>query len=133
MLLDTSFLVDLLREGNKNEPGPATRRLEALEDAEFLIPVFVLCELRTGAELSRSPRRELAQVNRLVEAHPVVYPDSSFPALFGEAAALLIRNGTPVPVMDLMIGVVAKRFGAAVLTRDVEHFQKIPGVTVLDY
>jgi predicted nucleic acid-binding protein len=35
--------------------------------------------------------------------------------------------------MDLMIGVMAKRFGTVVLTRDVEHFQKIPGVTVLDY
>jgi predicted nucleic acid-binding protein len=88
MLLDTCFLVDLLRERNRNEQGAATRKLEALGDTEILIPVFVLCELRAGAELSRGPRRELAQVSRLVEAHPVVYPDSSFPALFGESSGM---------------------------------------------
>jgi predicted nucleic acid-binding protein len=45
----------------------------------------------------------------------------------------LLRNGTPVPVMDLLIGVTAKRFAAPVLTRDVAHFKKIPGLVVEEY
>ncbi len=133
MLLDTCFLVDLFKEKSRRDRGPATEKLEALGDAELLIPVFVLCELRAGAELSADPKRELIQITRLVESHPVIYPDSSFPTLYGEAAGVLIKNGTPIPVMDLMIGVMARRFGTPVLTRDLEHFQKIPGLVVLAY
>jgi predicted nucleic acid-binding protein len=133
VFLDTCFLVDLLKERKRRERGPATQTLETLGETELLLSVFVLCELRAGAELSGDPQRELPQVTRLVESHPVIYPDSSFPTLYGEAAGWLLRQGTPIPVMDLMIGVIAKRFGAPILTRDTEHFKKIPGLVVLNY
>ena len=51
----------------------------------------------------------------------------------GEVSAALLKNGTPIPVMDLLLGVTAKRFAALVLTRDVTHFRRIPGLVVEEY
>lgn len=66
--LDTSFLVDLLRETSRNRPDGAVRFIDGLDADEVLgISVFVLCELMAGAELSRKQNfvilnpRELAQ------------------------------------------------------------------------
>ena len=133
MFFDTCFWVDLLRERNREERGPATRMLASLGETQILISVFVLCELRAGAESSESPQKELTRMSRLVEPHPVIYPDAAFAVLYGELSAALLKNGTPIPVMDLLIGVTAKRFAAPVLTRDVAHFRKIPGLVVEEY
>ena len=107
--------------------------LKSLGDTEILISVFVLCELRAGAELSGNPRQELTRLSGLVESHLVIYPDSAFAVLYGEVFAILLKNGTPIPVMDLLVGVTAKRFAMPVLTRDVTNFEKIPGLVVVGY
>ena len=133
MVLDTSFLVDLLREKARGQHGPATTRLESLGEAELEVSVFVLCELLAGAELSRDPDREIARVTALAESYPVIYPDPAFPALFGKTLAAVTRNGTPVPTMDLLVAVTAKRLGVPVLTRDIEHFGQVPGLQTVSY
>ena len=52
--LDSSFLIDLLRETSAERPGPAFDLIESLDPAEMLgVSVHVVCELRAGAELSR--------------------------------------------------------------------------------
>jgi predicted nucleic acid-binding protein len=74
--LDTSLLVDFLRETGRGEPGPATRFLEGVRDEEELvISVHVACELAAGAERSQRPVRERERVRRLCEQVRVAYPD----------------------------------------------------------
>ena len=133
MFLETSFLVDRLREVKRAQPGPASQKLESLKETEVMVSVFTLCELRAGAELSDHRREELERVTQIVESLTVIYPDSSFPALYGEILADLTRRGTPIPAMDLLLAVQAKRFGVPVLTRDVQHFSKIPGLEIVTY
>ncbi len=133
MFLDTSFLVDLLREAKRAQRGPAKQKLESLAENEVMVSVFTLCELRAGAELSDDPGRELQRVTQLVEPLPVIYPDSSFPVLYGEILADLTRRGTPIPAMDLLLAVLAKRFAVPILTRDVQHFSKVPGLEIVTY
>jgi predicted nucleic acid-binding protein len=99
----------------------------------LLISLFVLCELRAGAEMSSNPQRELSSVVRLVEGFEIVSPAPPFAVLYGEIVAALLRNGTPVPRMDVLLGVMAKSFGMPVLTRDMNHFSKIPGLVIEAY
>ena len=61
----------------------------------------------------------------MLEFIAVLYPDPSFPVFYGEAKASLRKNGTPVPVMELLIGITAKAAGIAILTKDVDHFLMI--------
>ena len=65
--LDTSFLIDVLRETNRERPGPAFDLIESLDPNEVLgISVHVACELRVGAELSRRALREHEALDQLL-------------------------------------------------------------------
>lgn len=133
MVTDTSFLIDLMRERTAGRRGPATAKLESLGAIRLYMPVFTLCELRAGAELSRKPKSELAKVEVLTDHIQVIYPDASFPVFYGEAEAGLRKRGTPIPVMDLLIGITAKAAGLPLLTKDTGHFDLIPGLVVESY
>ncbi len=38
-----------------------------------------------------------------------------------------------IPVMDILIGICAMQEGIPVLTRDIAHFSRIPGLVVEPY
>jgi hypothetical protein len=77
--LDSSFLIDLLRETTRERPGGALEFIESLPDDEVLaISVHVLAELRAGAELAKQPLREHEELDRLCSGLVVSYPDDRF-------------------------------------------------------
>ena len=133
MILDTSVCVDLLREQAAGGGGPATRKLAALGETRVHLSLFILCELDAGAASSANPRHERERVRLLAAKRAMVSPDERFVRLFGEAKAALRKAGTPVPVMDLLIGATALQAGLPLLTRDPAHFRKIPGLVVETY
>ena len=133
MFLDTCFLIDLFRERKSGQQGPAQIKLTALGEISLYISLFSLCELRAGAELSRNPKNELRKIELMLDYVTPVFPDSAFPVIYGETEAYLRKKGTPVPVMDLLIGCTTKTHGMPLLTRDTEHFDKIPGLVVETY
>jgi predicted nucleic acid-binding protein len=89
--------------------------------------------LHTGIFLSSQGAAEEERIMSLVDHLTLIHPDQGFPGLYGEAAAALIRQGTPIPVMDLLIGISAKSKGLPILTRDPAHVSRIPGLIVESY
>lgn len=47
--LDTSYLVDLLREAARGKPGPATKRLDEMADEDLWLSVHAACECYAGS------------------------------------------------------------------------------------
>lgn len=133
MVLDTSACVDLLRETARGTGGPATDAVRSLGDTRVYLSFFSLCELETGVRLAARPAEEQARFEHLLQRLTVLYPDTGFPVLYAEAAAELISAGTPIPTMDLLIGITAKARSLPVLTRDPKHFGRIPGLVVESY
>lgn len=132
--LDTSFLVDLQRETGRDQPGSAFAFLEALDPAEVLaISVHVLCELRTGAELTRRPVETHEEVDRLVSGLLVAYPDDRFAPAYARLLAAIKRSQSEVATMDLLIGTAAVLDDAPLVTRNVKDLARIPGLRVLQY
>lgn len=131
--LDTSFLVDLLREATRGEEGPATSRLEDLADEELGISVHAACELHAGAELSRDPAGERSRVEALVRPLALSLPDESFPPAYGRLLAELRRRGETVSTMNLLIATAALVDGAALVTRNAREFERVPGLEVVAY
>jgi predicted nucleic acid-binding protein len=131
--LDTSFLVDLLREHDRGEEGPARRWLAARPDEPLGVSVHVACELFAGAELGRDAERERLQVGRLLDALEPSYPDAGFAPLYGRLYADLERAGQRVPALDLLIATAAVGAGAALLTRNTSDFARVPGLRVVGY
>ena len=55
--VDTSFIIDLMREQAKGVPAGATELLQRLEHEDLAQSVFVACELEVGALRARRPLR----------------------------------------------------------------------------
>lgn len=131
--LDTSFLVDLLREAGRGEEGPATSVLDRLGNEELGISLHVVCELQAGAELSEDPERERSRVEALLSPLSLALPDARFPPVYGRLLAELSGRGVRVPTMDLLIGTSAIVQRAPLVTRNAADFDRIPGLQVLSY
>lgn len=52
---------------------------------------------------------------------------------YGQAYRYLKTNGLLIGANDLWIGATALAFQQPLVTRNVSHFRRIPGLTVLDY
>jgi predicted nucleic acid-binding protein len=131
--LDTSFLVDLLREAGREEAGPATLFLEKAQEEELGISVHVACELHAGAELSRNPSQERRRIERLMGGLETVYPDHRFPASYARLLAWQQRSRQRIATMDLLIATAAVLSGAPLVTRNVKDFARVPGLDLLAY
>ena len=132
--LDSSFLVDLLRETSRSRPGGALDFVEALDDTEILgASVHVVCELRAGAELARKPLKELEALDTVLSGLLIVYPDDRFAAMYGRLLAATQRSGQAIGTMDLLIAAAAVLEDAPIVTRNTRDFSRVPGLRVLQY
>jgi len=131
--LDTTFLVDLLRDRGRGHVGAASEWLGGHRDDELAISVFVVCELCNGAERSIRPDVETEKVRAVCEAVHVIYPDKHFPPAYGRLLADLQRRGETIATMDLLIATTCLCHEALLLTRNRRHFERVPGLRLLAY
>jgi predicted nucleic acid-binding protein len=132
--LDTTFLVDLLREQRRDRFGPASTYLEGLpEDYVLGVSVHVVCELMAAAHAAGAPAGEVERLSRLWEALVVRYPDDRFAAEYGRLLGRIRASGASIATMDLLIATAAVIDGAPLVTRNTRHFSKVPGLTVEKY
>lgn len=132
--LDSSLLIDLLREGARDRPGPAVGVMETLDDDEILaVSVHVMCELRAGAELAKRPMTEHEELDRLLSGLLVVYPDDRFAPMYGRLLAAIERAGRRIAAMDLLIATAAILDDAPLITRNVRDFSRVPGLRLIPY
>lgn len=98
-----------------------------------LSPVTV-AELVHGIYRSKTPeagarRREyIEELLRLIPVHPAT---SRTAWLVGQIEGQEAAKGNVVPFSDLMIAAAAIEQGYAVLTGNIRHFQKVPGLSVI--
>lgn len=132
--LDSSFLIDLLREQARERPGPALDAIEALDPNELLgVSVHVACELRAGAELARRPLAEHEALDHLLSGLLVAYPDHRFAPAYARLFAATARVKPAVASMDLLIATAALLDDAPLVTRNVKDFSRIPGLRIIEY
>jgi tRNA(fMet)-specific endonuclease VapC len=64
-------------------------------------------------------------------AHLSVLPfDAEAARRYGEARAFLERQGTPVGDADLRIAAIGLARGLTLITGNVRHFERVPGLAV---
>ena len=59
--------------------------------------------------------------------------DAASAEIFGEAKALLEKQGQQLADADLLIGAIAAAHGASIVTANRKHFTRIPGLTLEDW
>lgn len=142
-LLDTDTLIHLLRglridrptNANQRERQAAARRLLARcrqrsEEGHVLgVSAITVAELEHGARAGGHYEAEAAAVRKLLT------PFMSFPfdavhgaTAYGEVRHELESQGRPIGAMDLLIAAQAKALGAVLVTGNLDHFRRVPGL-----
>ena len=128
LILETTFLVDLEREVQREAPGPAHRFLEDHADRELCIALITAGELACGPRLQdRTPWETLVNRFRLLT------PDLESCWVYGQTYRYLKENGRPIGANDLWIAAVAIVHGLPLVTRNPGHFKRVPGLDVMTY
>lgn len=130
-VLDTNA-VSALMKGN-----PAVvERLAATTPAEVAIPQPVVAEIAFGIErLPRSKRRTSLQARfDLVSAElrRAEWIDA-VSQMFGRIQATLERRGTRIEDFDAAIAAHALALGATLVTANLDHMIRVPGLRVEDW
>ena len=128
LILETSFLIDFERENNRGTPGPALAFLEAHEDALLYLTFTVAGELAAGTSLADRRRWEefLAPFHILEFSADVSWE-------YGRAYRYLQENRLLIGSNDLWIAATALAYRMPVITRNVQHYRRVPGLQVEEY
>lgn len=129
MILDTTFLIHLLHG------DPAVKRLmsEIDETGTAYVTSISVMELWEGIHLSSATNEEHTRTEELLsEMHELPF-DRDCGMKAGEIAADLRSRGQPLEDPDVMIGATGLVHDETVLTRNVEHFERINGLAVESY
>jgi len=129
MILDTTFLVDLLR-GNQE----ATTKISEIEKknetvATTTVSVF---EIWQGIP-KKATEKQIEETLELFKSINILSLDFDSALEAGEIQRKLKSAGEKIDPEDAMIAGIAKTQRAKVLTRNKKHFERIKGLEVESY
>ena len=129
MILDSTVLVDVLRGS-----GAVSELIEDVDASgtPFVSTVTVM-ELYEGIHLANATERERAKVRELLTDINELPFDRECAIRAGRINATLVSSGEPIDESDVMIGATALVHDYPVVTRNVDHFERIDGLTVHSY
>jgi tRNA(fMet)-specific endonuclease VapC len=125
-LLDTDTCSYAIRE----RPAGVRERMNAISLEEQAISVVTYAELMYGVARSSNARVNREVVAAFVRHVPALSWTADAAEHYGEIRAALEVRGAPIGAMDLMIAAHARSLGAAVVTRNLRHFSRVPGLAV---
>jgi len=133
IILDTSVLIAGERRGEGVQA--ILQRVQAAHgEQEAALSVVTLVELTHGiyrarTDTDRARRRAFSEeLRRDMAVHPVTVEIAELAGrIEGEQAV----RGVSIAFEDLLIGVTALHLGYSVMTLNVRHFERIPGLSVV--
>ena len=123
--LDTSILVALIRKDQAAIDGLTA---EAERGGRVSTTVVNLCELYSGAYGSKNPQKELAKVKDLVSNLGLLELDAGAAKRYGELVNDATLKRAPIGDFDLIIASIALQQEEKLVTRNVKHFSRVPGL-----
>ena|SRR3990167_5802100 len=127
-LFDTDALTNVL----KPKPAPALLdRLKILPRHDQFTTTITVGEIVYGAWRSRTPDIYLERLDQILLPRVTILPFGRDAAYhYGALRAQLEREGTPVAHPDLQIAAIAITHGLILITGNLRHFDRIPGLAV---
>ncbi len=126
-VLDTDVCIELLR-GN----AQVIDRRAAVDD-DATTTWMTAAELYYGAERSSAPGPNRRLVARFLETVPLLQGRESAAREFGVVKAVLEKLGQRLADADLIIAATCLVFDAVLVTGNVAHFGRVPGLHVEDW
>jgi len=133
LILDSSVVIDAERRGDTVE-RLIERVVNVAGDQDAALSAMGLTELIHGVYRAQTPQMRTRRETFLQEllADVTVYPYTKETAMLaGKIDGEQQSQGVVIPFGDLLIGATALSPGLSMLTANLRHFQKIPGLTVV--
>ncbi len=132
-LFDTDTISNLL---STRPSKKLTRRLQRVPPEHQFTSTITVAELYYGVHKSPRPQEFKRRLEREVLPRVRVIPfDRRAAEVYGRVRAELERErrGRPLADPDLMIASIALSRGLTVVTGNVQHFARVPGLKVEDW
>jgi tRNA(fMet)-specific endonuclease VapC len=122
---DTDFLIDL-----KDHDEKAIKKLEQIQSMGDIVTTtaITVAEFYFGAYRARDKKSALSEADRLIEPFAILYLDYVSAKLYGQLGEKLRSN--MLDSFDLFIASIALANKQTLLTRNIKHFERVPGLAV---
>lgn len=127
-LLDTSFCIACLRRKPK-----ALAALGSVELADVAVSAITMGELHAGVHFAMHPDIERRKVEAFLRPLPLLAFDREEALRWSALEAALRKAGQAIEAEDGMIAATALVHGLAVVTGNRKHFERVPGLKVVDW
>ncbi len=129
LALDTSFLIDLQNEHRgRGAPVGAIAFLRAHASADLLLPSVAL-----GEYLEGFPDPDDDSARALVSPLRILEVGAEVARVYASVARQLREAGQLIGTNDLWIACTAKAALLPIVTRNVDHFRRVPDLDVVAY
>lgn len=130
MILDTSFLVDLMYREER-----AIEKATEIEDEnrEVNVPTTVVYELFLGVGAGGMPAKEREKIARVVGSRTIVPLTESIAETAGEFNGNLMGTHEEMKPIDALVAGTGIELDEPVLTDDADDFSKAPGLEIETY
>jgi tRNA(fMet)-specific endonuclease VapC len=126
--LDASTIIDIMRFQRES-----LLNFELANIEDLAMSSVVAHELWAGANTQNAGPRAIATLRLFTSMIDVINFDKQAAEFSGDLVARLNREGVGIGNMDPMIAGHALSQGAVLITRNVKHFKRVPGLHVLDW
>ena len=124
-LIDTDFVADWL-----NNRPEAVSLLPTLEPEGLAISLITYGEVYDGIYYGRDPRAAEQAFLRFLRGVTVLPLTRTIMKRFARIRGQLRRQGLTIQDPDLLIAATALTHDMTLLTRNLRHFQRVPGLTI---
>lgn len=131
MILDTTFLIDLLR-GRDEKTKQKAEELDKKLIEKGVASVSIM-ELWRGAVRSIKNEQERRQINTLLDSLIIFSFTEKEAKKGGEVEAELINKGVVIDLEDIMIASTALVKKKKLLTRNIKHFSQVDSLAIETY
>ncbi|MEX2577831.1 MAG: type II toxin-antitoxin system VapC family toxin [Verrucomicrobiales bacterium] len=128
LIFDTTFLIDLQRERNAGLKGVAHAFLHENAEACAFLPAVAYGEFAEGfANLTSTAFLSL------VESFEFLPVTREIAGIYADITRTLRRTGRIIGTNDLWIAATAVREDRPLVTRNLDHFARVPGIQLRSY
>jgi tRNA(fMet)-specific endonuclease VapC len=113
--------------------GRVTEHFLRTPPQEIAIPAIALYELETGIAKSHSPDKRRAQLDDLLSLFTVLPFGPSEARASARIRADLERRGLSIGPLDTLIAGTALSHGAILVTHNTEEFERVKGLSFVDW
>ena len=130
------FLVDtnILGHFARNSSTVLQKRMwAALQKQEIAISAITRAETRFGQALLQAEDKRRKTIDLLLNELPVLPWTLEAADRYGDIAAHLQQTGQPIGEMDTQIAAHALALGLSLVTHNMRHFGRVPGLKLEDW